>query len=118
MKRNQPEPKPQLFIIADEIWQNSNADEINATVDDMREMGIFYPPCNHFEVLISARFIPDSMDKEVGEKLPEHIYNTYYKNNYYRVEVVFEDEDDWANKAKAELLYMTQSLGNGLVRVG
>jgi len=109
MKRNEPQSKPQLFIIADEVWQNSTVDEINATANDMIEMDIFYPPCQHFEVLISARFIPHMLEKNMGEKLPENIYNSYYRNNFYRLEIEVNDMADWRDNATAELMYIDPS---------
>ena len=111
MKRNDPQSKPQLFIIADEVWQNSDVDELNATSKDMMEMGIFYPPCQHFEILISARFIPYMMEKGMEEKLPEHLYNSHYKNNFFRLEIVVNDMEDWQNSATAELMYIDPSDG-------
>jgi hypothetical protein len=111
MKRNEPQPKPQLFIIADEVWQNSSIDEIQATVDDMAAMDIFYPPCNHFEILIKAEALPHFFEKHTSRKLTEEEFNSHYKNQYYRIELVIDAMEDWMKTSKGELMFVDRKSG-------
>jgi hypothetical protein len=101
MKRNEPESKPQLFIIADEIWQNSSLDEIEATANDMEAMGIYFPPCGHFEILISGGAMPHFYKETFLSK--EEIERAY-KNRHFRIEIVIDDMSDWIKTTRAELL--------------
>ena len=108
MKRNEPQSKPQLFIIADEIWQNSSIDEIDATVEDMQAMDIFYPPCRHFEVVVSAE-ITLHMLEDFKFSSPKYI--DYYKNNHYRVEVEILQDENWSSNCIAELTHKLMETG-------
>jgi len=108
MKRNEPQSKPQLFIIADEIWQNSSLDEIEATATDMEAMGIYYPPCNHFEVLINSESFPHLLKKTTLTKAQvDHAY----KNQYFRIEAVIGDMSNWTETTKAELMAVKKKTG-------
>lgn len=101
MKRNEPQSKPQLFIIADEVWQNSSLDEIEATATDMEAMGIYYPPCDHFEILING-WAMTHFYKETF--LSHEEIERAYKNRHFRIEVVVDDMSDWIKTTRAELL--------------
>ena len=108
MKRNEPQSKPQLFIIADEVWQNSSLDDIEATATDMEAMGIYYPPCNHFEVLISGEAFPH-LYKET--RLTKDQIDHAYKNQHFRIEIIISDMSKWTETTKAELLTVKRKTG-------
>ena len=96
------EEKPQLFIIDDEIWQNSSADEIFSTADDMLEMDIFYPPCKHFEVLIRSSFVLHMIKQEQGNEYGKEMIDDH-QQNFYRVEIKTNMAEHWYEDIDGEL---------------
>jgi hypothetical protein len=98
------EQNPQLFILADEIWSNTSIPEIEATVSDMREMDIFYPPCDEFQILVSAEITVHVCTKEFDDKFTEQQMD-YYRNNCLLVDVKIFNMKDWENNCNCELSY-------------
>jgi hypothetical protein len=96
------EEKPQLFIIDDEIWQNSSLDEVCATAEDMQELGIFRPPCEHFEVLIRASFALHIVQPDDGESFGNETIE-HHQKTIYRIEYKTDLSENWEQNLNAEL---------------
>lgn len=62
----------QMFRLVPDIFDSINLDDIDATANDMWEMGIFYPPFEKFIITVKSSFIAKMMlDKQYVRKYGE-----------------------------------------------
>lgn len=68
------EEKRQLFILDDQVWDSMTFEDVQATINDMRELDIAKPPCQYFDIMTKARAVEliqnnyGQEDEKLGEK--------------------------------------------------
>ena len=66
--------KRQLFILDDQVWDSMTFEDVQATINDMRELDLAKPPCQYFDIMTKARavdLIQNHLvedDQRLGEK--------------------------------------------------
>ena len=83
------EEKRQLFILDDQVWDSMTFEDVAATIEDMRELDIANPPCQHFDIMTKARSV-DLIQSHIVQD-DERLGQKYYKDDMI-FEFTFSDD--------------------------